>query len=227
MEGPGSPAHASWGASNSITPLAPCGSGAAEVTKQRHVLSRDDEASAKHDGQHVTRGASWVHPFPSPSVRGGRRPVGCFGRWIYCGDVFFFLFRHRKRNRRTRGWWRPNCERWMNIPRIGLMNIPTTFRKSWDGHSPQKWRDFITLVFIQDLVWLLPGLELRDWLVQSAILVEFPCNCHELIWIVLHTTSYICWSKKASWTANSCWIQDMQKMTQMAANMDPSVMEPR
>jgi hypothetical protein len=83
------------------------------------------------------------------------------------------------------------------------------------------------LVFIQDLVWLLPGLELRDWLVQSAILVEFPCNCHELIWIVLHTTSYICWSKKASWTANSCWIQDMQKMTQMAANMDPSVMEPR
>lgn len=174
----------------------------------------------------------------SPEVRLGFIPSlpPPFGvdvvRWDVSGVGFiagmcFFLFRHRKRNRRTRGWWRPNCERWMNIPRIGLMNIPTTFRKSWDGHSPQKWRDFITLVFIQDLVWLLPGLELRDWLVQSAILVEFPCNCHELIWIVLHTTSYICWSKKASWTANSCWIQDMQKMTQMAANMDPSVMEPR
>ena len=27
---------------------------------------------------------------PEVRLRGGRRPVGCFGPWIYCGDVFFF-----------------------------------------------------------------------------------------------------------------------------------------
>ena len=131
MEGPGSPALPPW----------------------RHERRRPQRwrNSAMFSPEMMKQAQNMMaNMSPEVRLRGGRRPVGCFGPWIYCGDVFFF-FRHRKRNRRTRGWWRPNYERWMNIPRIGLMNIPTTFRKSWDGHSPQKWRDFITLVFIQGL----------------------------------------------------------------------------
>ena len=86
----------------------------AEVTIRRHVLSRDDEASAKHDGKHVTRG-EWG-PSGSPKC-----VVGMVVFFFSCGDVFFFVFPAAKRNRRIRGWWRPKdptylSERWMNVP---------------------------------------------------------------------------------------------------------------